>query len=120
MGLAEDFNQVLETLPDDWTDLVFDLRIFDETRYIDAAVMLSQINAQPYSQADWHWRINVAHKFGHAAAPEAVRGTLKLLDAEGINGELVMTDMRQGRAEIVPMWGRPQSVRTDFRRRRAL
>ena len=26
------------------------------------AVMLSQINAQPYSRADWHWRINVAHQ----------------------------------------------------------
>lgn len=120
MALAADFNEVLDTLPDDWTDLVLDLRIFDESRYIDAAVMLSQVNAQPYSQADWHWRLNVAHKFGHAAAAPAVHGTLKLLDDEGIEGELILTDMRQGRAEVVQMWGRPESVRSDFRRRRAL
>ena len=41
-------------------------------RYVDAAVILTQVNAQPYSKADWHWRINVAHKFGHAAAAETV------------------------------------------------
>ncbi len=63
----------METLPDDWTDLELDLRIADETRYVDAAVILSLVNAQPYSRADWHWRINVAHRFGHAAAAETVR-----------------------------------------------
>ena len=120
MGLAGDFDEVLASLPDDWTDLALDLRIFDEGRYIDAAVMLSQVNAQPYSKADWHWRLNVAHRFGHAAAPETVRGTLALLDEEGIEGELIVRDLREGRAEIVQMWGRPESVRREFRRRRAL
>ena len=66
-----------------------DLRIADEDRYIDAATLLVQINAMPYSEHDWHWRLRSAHTFGHAAAPETVRGTLALLDAEGIEGELV-------------------------------
>ena len=120
MPLASDFREVVEALPDDWTDLVLDLRIFDEVRYIDAAVMLSQVNAQPYSRADWHWRINVAHSFGHAAAAETVHGTLDLLDSEGIQGELVVRDVHQGRAEVVQMWGRPDSLRREFRRRRSL
>ena len=47
------------------------------TSYVDAAVLLTQVNAQPYSKADWHWRINVAHSFGHAAAAETVLGTLR-------------------------------------------
>ncbi len=84
MALAQDFQEVVDTLPDDWTDLALDLRIADETRYVDAAVMLAQVNAQPYSRAEWHWRINVAHRFGHAAAPETVRGVLVKLDREGI------------------------------------
>ena len=120
MGLTKDFQEVVGSLPDDWTDLVIDLRIFDEERYVDAAVLLTQINAQPYSKADWHWRLLVAHRFGHAAAPETVSGTLELLDDAGIEGELVVRDVREGRAEVVPMWGRPESVRREFRARRSL
>jgi hypothetical protein len=120
VALAQDFQAVVETLPDDWTDLALDLRIVDESRYVDAAVMLSQVNAQPYSRTDWHWRINVAHRFGHAAAAETVKGTLAKLDREGITGELRVRDAQEGRAEVVQMWGRPESVRRDFRRRRSL
>ena len=120
MALAQDFQEVVDTLPDDWTDLALDLRIADETRYVDAAVMLSQVNAQPYSRTDWHWRINVAHRFGHAAAAETVRGVLTKLDREGIDGEMRVRDAQEGRAEVVQMWGRPESVRRDFRRRRSL
>ena len=72
MALAEDFHELLDSLPADWTDIVCDLRLADEDRYVDAAVLLTQINAQPYSKAEWHFRINVAHSFGHAAAAETV------------------------------------------------
>lgn len=120
MALAEDFEDVVEALPDDWTDIELDLRIADESRYVDAGVVLTQINAQPYSKAEWHWRINVAHSFGHAAAPETVRGTLAILDREGIAGELRVRDVHEGRAEVVQMWGRPESVRREFRERRSL
>jgi hypothetical protein len=120
MALADSFQEILDSLPDDWTDLSVDLRILDEERYVEAAVMVSQVNAQPYSKADWHWRLNVAHRFGHAAAAETVRGVLARLDGEGIVGEMVLRDVREGRAEVVQMWGRPESVREDFRRRRSL
>jgi hypothetical protein len=120
MALAEDFDGIVDSLPDDWTDLELDLRIADESRYVEAAVMLTQINAQPYSEAEWHWRINVAHGFGHAAAAETARGTLRLLDREGIEGEMRVRDVHEGRAEVVPMWGRPESVRREFRERRSL
>ncbi|HET7484758.1 MAG TPA: hypothetical protein VFJ64_05210 [Solirubrobacterales bacterium] len=120
MSLAEDFQQVLDSLPPDWTDLELDLRIGDESRYVDAAVALSQVNAQSYSQADWDWRLLVAHSFGHAAAPETVLGVLKKLDADGVAGEMAVREVREGRAEVVQMWGRPESVREEFRERRSL
>ena len=120
MGLADDFQEALDSLPGDWTDLELDLRIDDEELYVDSAVWLSQINAQPYSKADWHWRILVAQSFGHAAAAETVRGVLAKLDAEGVTGEMRLREVREGRAEIVQMWGRPESVREEFRRRRSL
>jgi hypothetical protein len=120
MALAAGFQEIVDSLPDDWTDIVCDLRIADESRYVDAATILTQINAQPYSRAEWHFRINVAHEFGHAAAAETVRGTLDLLDREGIAGELILRDVHEGRAEVVQMWGRPESVRREFRQRRGL
>jgi len=119
MGLADTFQQVVDSLPDDWTDLELDLRIDDESRYIEAAVYLVTCNAQPYSQHDWDWRLLVAHRFGHAAAAETTHGTLKLLDDAGITGELAVREVRSGRVEVVQMWGRPESVRRDFRRIRA-
>ena len=62
MSLAADFQRILDALPPDWTDLEVDLRIDDESRYIDTAVALSQVNARVYSHAEWHWRLVVAHK----------------------------------------------------------
>ena len=119
MALADTFQQIVESLPDDWTDLELDLRIKDESRYIDAATYLVTCNAQPYSRHDWHWRLLVAHQFGHATAAPVVHGTLRLLDQAGIQGELVLRQLRTGRVETVQMWGRGESVRREFRRIRA-
>jgi hypothetical protein len=119
MALADTFTEIVDSLPDDWTDLEFDLRIFDERRYVDAAVLLVACNAQPYSKHDWHWRILVAHRFGHAAGVPAVHLALKLLDDAGIDGEIAVREARAGRVEVVQMWGRPESVRQEFKKLRA-
>ena len=119
MALAEDFQAVVDSLPPDWTNLELDLRIFDEDRYIEAATLLTQINAMPYSEHDWHWRVRVVNSFGHAAAAETVFGTLALLDEDGIEGEMAVREARSGRAEVLQLWGRPESVREEFRKRRA-
>jgi hypothetical protein len=120
MSLAADFQQVLDSLPPDWTDLELDLRIDDESQYVDTAVAVSQVNAQPYSEADWHWRLLIAHSFGHAAAAESVMGVLQKLDADGVAGEMQVREVREGRSEVVQMWGRPESVREELRRRRSI
>ncbi|MDQ3093378.1 MAG: hypothetical protein M3R46_17315, partial [Actinomycetota bacterium] len=86
MALADTFREIVDSLPDDWTDLELDLRLLDESRYIDAASFLVTCNAQPYSKHDWHFRLLVAHRFGHAAAAPTVHGTLKLLDDASIPG----------------------------------
>src|SRR5688572_28027418 len=53
MALAETFQEIVDSLPSDWTDLEFDLRV-DESRYIDASTLVVTVNAQPYSHHDWH------------------------------------------------------------------
>ena len=120
VALAPDFSEIVDSLPADWTDIQIDLRIADEDRYIDASIPMTQINAQPYSQAEWHWRINVAKGFGHGAPAETVTWVLDMLDRQGIEGELMVRGINEGRAEVVQMWGRPESVREELRTRRGL
>jgi hypothetical protein len=119
MALADTFREIVDSLPDDWTDLEFDLRILDERRYVDASLMLVPCGPQPYSKYDWHWRILVAHRFGHAASVPAVLTSLKLLDDAEIAGEIAVREVREGRVEVVQMWGRPESVRREFKSLRA-
>jgi hypothetical protein len=118
MGLADTFQQVLDSLPDDWSAMDLDLRIFDEDRYIEAATYLTIVYPQPYSKHDWHWRILVAHRQGHAAAAPPTHAALKMLDDAGIEGELAVRGMRVARAHEDPMWGRPESVRQEMRKLR--
>jgi predicted alpha/beta hydrolase family esterase len=122
VGLSASFQRILDTLPPDWTDLEVDLRIEDTSQYVDTAVAVSQVNAQVYQHPTegWHWRFLVAHSFGHAAAAETVAGVLERLDAAGVRGELRVAEVREGRSEVVQMWGRPESVREEFRQRRSL
>ena len=119
MSLADEFTRMVDALPDDWTDLELDVRIFDESRYVDAAVIMVTCNGQPYSHHDWHWRVVVAHRFGHGAAVPAVHLALKLLDDGGFAGEIVQREVRTGRAEIMEGWGGPEWVRQEFRKLRA-
>jgi hypothetical protein len=119
MPLAADFQAIVDSLPDDWTDLELALRIHDVDRYVETATYLVTVNAQPLSRDRWHWRLLVAHRFGHAAAPQVVHMALGLLDQAGIEGELELRVVREGRTEVVQMWGRPESARQTFRRLRA-
>src|SRR3954465_7287270 len=117
MGLVDDFQEILDALPSDWTDMELDLRV-DESQYLEASTYMVTCNAQTYSNYDWNWRILIAHQFGHAASVGAVRTSLKNLDQAGIRGELVLRELREGRVEVTHEWGRPGSVRQDFKRLR--
>jgi hypothetical protein len=49
----------------------------------------------------------------------AAHTAFKLLDEAGIEGEIAVRESRTGRVEINSMWGRPESVREEFRQLRA-
>ena len=121
MALADDFQRILDALPPDWTDLEVDLRIDDESRYVDSAVF-----AQPGQRAGLQPAGRVA--LAAAGRPQLRprgrggdgQGVLAKLDAEGVSGEMRVAEVREGRSEVVQMWGRPESVREEFRQRRAI
>ena len=58
----------------------------------------------------------VAHRFGHAASAPATHAALRLLDEAEIGAELAVREVRTGRAEVVQMWGRPESIREEYKR----
>ncbi len=118
MELAKTFNEIIDSLPDDWTNLVFEIRIDDLERYVEAAVALVDCHGQPFSEDTKQWRVNVARDFGHAANLETVRGVLARLDSLGIEGRIRLRDVREGRSEVFDGWGRPESVRQEFLTRR--
>ncbi len=119
MSLAGTFQQTSTRSPTTGQTSSSTCASLDESRYIDACVYLATCNARPYSHHDWHWRLLVAHRFGHAASAPTTHGALSLLDEAGIEGELALREQRAGRVETVQMWGRPQSVREEFARLRA-
>jgi hypothetical protein len=41
---------------------------------------------------------------------------LKLLDDDGIEGELAVREARTGRVVVTEMWGRTESVRREFKK----
>ena len=45
---------------------------------------------------------------------------LAKLDGDGVSGEMQVAEVREGRSEVVQMWGRPESVREEFRQRRSI
>ena len=117
MALAETFQEIVDSLPSDWTDLELDLRV-DESRYIDAATLLVQVNAQPYSNHDWHWRLLVAHQFGHAAAAPAVtvaQAARRRRDPRRARPAPAPRGPRRDGPDVGP----PESVRQEFRRIRS-
>ena len=42
--------------------------------------------------------------------------SLLFLDEAGIAGELAVREVRAGRVEVFNEWGRPESVREEFRK----
>jgi len=47
------------------------------------------------------------------------RGDAEAPGPARLTGELALREMRSGRVEVTQMWGRPQSVRDEFKRNRA-
>ena len=118
MPLADEFQEIVDALPSDWTDMELDLRV-QEDRYIDAAT------TSPRSTAS---RTPTTTGTGASSSPTSsatpprrrpVHGTLGCSTRPGIRGELKLRDYRTGRVETTQMWGRPESVRQEFRRLRS-
>jgi hypothetical protein len=85
-NLVAAWEDALETLPQDWTDVYAELEL-TSTDYLDrTALLTAPLNP---SRADERpaFRFRIARTFGYGASPQMVRRCLERLDEAGITGE---------------------------------
>jgi hypothetical protein len=85
--LARRWDQVVATLPPDWSDMLAEvgLRSSDHLEY--AALLMAPTNPTR-SGKELALQFRVARRFGYGVSPAMARRSLERLDDEGIRGEL--------------------------------
>jgi hypothetical protein len=85
-SLAPAWQELVDGLPEDWSDLYCELQL-DSTDYLEpAALRTAPLNPARTAEATFGFRC--ARRFGYGAAPEMVQRCLERLDEAGITGEV--------------------------------
>jgi hypothetical protein len=86
-SLAAAWDELIESLPEDWSDLlcVLELRSTDELD--PAALAIAPLNPSRHGDTP-SFRFRVARRFGYGASPEMARRCLARLDEAAIPGSL--------------------------------
>jgi hypothetical protein len=87
LSLAEAWDAVLGTLPDDWSDLYCELELRSSDDLERGALHCAPLNPSRYGGTPG-FRFRVARRFGYGASPQMVRRCLERLDAAQIPGEV--------------------------------
>jgi hypothetical protein len=85
--LADSWAALLETLPDDWSDLYCELELYSTDQLERAALLLAPVNPARYGGA-LGVRFRVASHRGYGASAEMTGRCLERLDEEQIPGRL--------------------------------
>jgi hypothetical protein len=85
--LVESWDELLAELPDDWSDLVAEVRL-TSTDYVErAAVLCIQMNPRRVGDSAV-FRFRCAHHAGYGVAPQMARRCLERCDEENIRGSI--------------------------------
>jgi hypothetical protein len=88
-SLVESWDAALEELPDDWSDLVAEVRLLS-TDYVErAAVLCIQINPRRVGD-DATFRFRSAQHAGYGVAPQMARRCFERCDEEDIRGSITV------------------------------
>jgi hypothetical protein len=82
--LAAEWDETLDTLPPDWSDMHAELQL-PSSDYLDrAALLISPLNP---SRSGTGFRFRIARRSGYGTSPAMARRSLERLDEEGIPGD---------------------------------
>ncbi len=85
--LAEEWDELVAGLPEDWSDLHVELDL-DSSDYLDpAALAIAPLNPSRFG-ARTGFRFRCARRFGYGASPQMVKRCLERLDERGITGTI--------------------------------
>jgi len=105
-SLAEAWDEALEELPEDWSDLYCELELTSSDHLERAALATAPLNPARYA-GNPGFRFRVARRFGYGASPEMARRCLARLDEAGVPGRLrvlrVLSDTKPA-ATQGPVW----------------
>ena len=104
--LADSWDELLATLPEDWSDLYCELELTSTDQLERTALLLAPLNPARYGGAVG-FRFRVARRRGYGASEGMARRCFERLDAEGIRGRLeVLRALSESRpvATQGPVW----------------
>lgn len=87
-SLARRFDELLSTLPSDWSDLYVEVELVSSAQIDRAALLLAPVNPFLDGRGPARFRFRVARRFGYGAAAQMARRALARLDEDGIRGEV--------------------------------
>ena len=90
--LAAAWDDLLETLSDDWSDLLVELELRADRPYRPVALTVSALNPERCDERS-ALRFRVGRDFGYGAAAQAARRCLELLDEQRVEGRLRLLDL---------------------------
>jgi hypothetical protein len=112
LALADDFNRLERSLPDDWAEARLAITMADEGRCDRAAALLGPANPGRRGKT---FRVGV-DRHGRGLGPEAMRRLLRRLDQEGIRGAVELIGVEEAPEEEL----RPRrSLRDEWQRKLA-
>lgn len=89
--LAVAWEELVASLPDDWSDLLCTLELRSTDDLPPAALAIAPLNPSRYGP-DPVFRFRVARKYGYGAAPEMAQRCLARLDEQTIRGHLRLVE----------------------------
>jgi hypothetical protein len=90
--LAAAWDELVSTLPDDWSDLLGLVELRSSDELAPAALALAPLNPSRH-EGTLGFRFRVARRFGYGAAPGMARRCFERLDELGIHGELRLLEV---------------------------
>lgn len=89
--LAEQWDEIVQRQPRDWSSLYLRLHLRDPAQSEEAALAISPLN--PWHDGDWRsgvFHFRAASRYGYGAAAQLCRKRLSTLDGLGIVGALTL------------------------------
>jgi hypothetical protein len=104
--LAAAWDDLLGSLPEDWSHLLVEVELRSEEPYELASLTVSPLNPGRCEKKT-AFRFRVGHDFGYGASTHTARHCLCLLDEHGVEGQLRLLQLLSQRRPVEtqgPVW----------------